>query len=68
MDVSPQYDVGTPALVDLWVDPLHGDDARSGASRADALRTVAEGAIHLTRAFLTIYSPTRCTARSRSRC
>ena len=27
------YDIGSPTLTELWVDPLHGDDGRSGASR-----------------------------------
>lgn len=34
------YDMGTPALQDLWVDPATGNDANSGNSRAQALRTV----------------------------
>lgn len=36
----PMLDIGTPALVDLWVDPVRGADAASGASREQALRTV----------------------------
>ncbi len=36
------YDIGNPDLLTLWVDPVNGDDARSGATRAEALRTVAE--------------------------
>jgi len=36
------YDIGTPDLVDLWVDPASGDDTRTGATRVEALRTVAE--------------------------
>jgi hypothetical protein len=34
------YDLGSPAWVDVWVDPVHGDDTRSGATRATALRTI----------------------------
>lgn len=34
------YDIGNPTLSDLWVDPVNGDDSRSGASRALALRTI----------------------------
>ncbi len=36
----PRYDMGAPVLQDLWVDPANGDDARSGASRAQAVRTI----------------------------
>jgi hypothetical protein len=41
MDFSPRFDIGTPVLKDLWIDPVSGDDSRSGATRADALRTLA---------------------------
>ncbi len=34
------YDLGTFIGVDLWVDPVQGDDAADGASRSTALRTV----------------------------
>lgn len=34
------YDIGSPTLVDIWVDPSNGNDDHSGASRAQALRTV----------------------------
>ena len=37
-----RYDIGTPVLADIWVDPVAGNDARSGNSRAQALRSVAE--------------------------
>lgn len=36
------YDIGSPVLTDVWVDPLNGDDAHSGASRDQALRTITE--------------------------
>ena len=36
------YNIGTPQLTDLFVDPQNGSDARSGDSRASALRTVSE--------------------------
>ena len=36
------FDPGAPILTDLWIDRAAGDDARSGATRAEALRTVAE--------------------------
>jgi hypothetical protein len=36
----PRYDIGSPVLQDVWVDPVHGDDGRSGASSAEALRTL----------------------------
>jgi hypothetical protein len=34
------YDIGSPTVTDVWVDPTGGDDSRSGTSRAQALRTV----------------------------
>lgn len=34
------YDVGSPTLRDIWVDPVRGDDTRSGNARATALRTL----------------------------
>ena len=40
MNTSPTYDTGTPKLENLWVDPVSGDDARTGATRAEALRTL----------------------------
>ncbi|MBI3962796.1 MAG: hypothetical protein HY335_08595, partial [Deinococcus sp.] len=36
------YDMGAPILSDLWVDPVNGNDNASGATRAQALRTVRE--------------------------
>lgn len=36
------YDIGTPTLTDIWVDPAAGNDANSGGARAQALRTLAE--------------------------
>ncbi len=39
---SAIYDIGSPALADLWVDPVNGDDSRSGAARDQALRTLTE--------------------------
>jgi hypothetical protein len=36
------YDIGTPTLADLWVDPVHGNDANSGATRAEAVQTITE--------------------------
>ena len=44
-DGSPSpsaYDIGSPTLVDFWVDPVNGDDGNSGSSQAQALRSVAE--------------------------
>jgi len=40
-DLNPEpYDIGSPTLTELWIDPVHGDDARGGLSAADALRTI----------------------------
>ncbi|MHB8772714.1 MAG: right-handed parallel beta-helix repeat-containing protein [Syntrophales bacterium] len=36
------YDMGSPVLTDLWVDPVLGNDGRTGASRPQALRTLTE--------------------------
>lgn len=36
------YDIGSPVLQELWVSPASGNDSASGASRAEALRTVNE--------------------------
>ena len=35
------YDIGNPTLTDLWVDPVNGDDSRTGSERGQALRTIA---------------------------
>ena len=42
LSVSPfaHYDMGTPTLTDIWVDPTGGNDAHSGTSRSAALRTL----------------------------
>ena len=34
------FEIGNPVLTEIWVDPLNGDDANDGATRAQALRTV----------------------------
>jgi len=40
---DPRYfDQGTPVVTDIWVDPVAGNDANSGATRAAALETVTE--------------------------
>ena len=36
------YVIGAPVLTDVWVDPVYGDDARSGESREQALLTITE--------------------------
>lgn len=38
----PMLDVGTPNVVDLWVDPVRGRDAATGATRDQALRSISE--------------------------
>lgn len=38
----PVFDVGSPTLVDIWVDPSVGSDAASGRSRSEAVRTLSE--------------------------
>ncbi|MEM4251726.1 MAG: hypothetical protein QW828_07835, partial [Candidatus Bathyarchaeia archaeon] len=34
------YDIGTPQLQDIWVDPVAGNDSNSGESRERALKTL----------------------------
>jgi hypothetical protein len=41
-EAGDRYQIGTPILTDLWVDPVRGQDARPGATRAEALRTLRE--------------------------
>ncbi|MFN2428094.1 MAG: DUF4215 domain-containing protein [Candidatus Binatia bacterium] len=36
------YDRGTPVLEDIWVDPVAGNNANSGATRMAAVRTLTE--------------------------
>lgn len=36
-----RYDIGAPVLTDVWVNPVSGNDANSGATRAQALRTIS---------------------------
>lgn len=38
----PAYDTGSPQVVEIWVDPATGNDARSGSSRELAVRTISE--------------------------
>ncbi len=38
----PAYDIGSPDFLEIWVDPASGNDANTGGSRADAVRTVSE--------------------------
>ncbi len=38
----PRFDIGSPELVELWVDPARGNDAVAGLSRAEPLRTLSE--------------------------
>lgn len=36
------YDIGSPTLADIWVDPTAGNDLHSGTTRGDAVRTITE--------------------------
>jgi hypothetical protein len=36
------YNIGSPTLTDIWVDPADGNDSRSGATRSQAVRTINE--------------------------
>jgi hypothetical protein len=35
------YDMGSPILMDIWVDPVNGNDANSGIDRSHALLTLS---------------------------
>lgn len=35
-----RFDMGSPTLRDIWVDPVNGNDGRDGSSRTNALRTI----------------------------
>lgn len=35
------YDMGSPEVTDLWVDPVAGDDGNPGTSKAKPLRTIS---------------------------
>ncbi|MBI5814274.1 MAG: right-handed parallel beta-helix repeat-containing protein [Nitrospinae bacterium] len=35
------FDIGSPSVTEIWVDPVNGSDTASGASRASALRTLS---------------------------
>ncbi len=41
-DDTRYYDIGNPMLVDVYVDPINGNDANTGDTAASALRTIAE--------------------------
>lgn len=36
------YDTGSPTLKDIWVDPVNGNDANSGANAAEAFKTITQ--------------------------
>ncbi len=35
-----RFEIGSPTLRDIWVDPVNGSDSRDGSSRSNALRTI----------------------------
>ena len=37
----PAFDIGTPTVIDIWVNPSAGNDASSGASRDQSLRSLS---------------------------
>jgi hypothetical protein len=37
---GPRYDIGSPSLTDIWVDPAGGSDGNSGNSRSQPLKTM----------------------------
>ena len=41
VSATAAYNMGSPTLRDIWVDPANGDDGHSGASRTTALKTVS---------------------------
>jgi len=38
---GPRYDIGSPSLTDIWVDPAGGSDGNSGNSRSQPLKTLS---------------------------
>ena len=38
---GPTYNIGTPVLRDIWVDPVAGSDTRDGRTRTTALKTIS---------------------------
>ena len=38
----PAYDIGTPSVVEIWVDPAAGSDANRGGARGEAVQTLSE--------------------------
>ena len=38
----PRFEIGSPQLVELWVDPAAGSDTAAGLSRVQPLRTLSE--------------------------
>lgn len=41
-NLLPRFDTGSPDVVDIWVNPVAGNDSRSGASRDQAVQTLIE--------------------------
>lgn len=38
----PVFDIGSPSVADIWVDPAAGNDTNGGAARSQAVRTLSE--------------------------
>jgi hypothetical protein len=38
----PAFDIGTPQVADIWVDPVRGTDGAAGSTRDAAVRTLGE--------------------------
>lgn len=36
------YDIGSPTLTELWVDPVNGNDANTGTSQLQAVRSITQ--------------------------
>ena len=41
-ELQSAYDIGSPRMTTIWVDPRRGRDSQTGTSRGRALRTLAE--------------------------
>ena len=39
---APRFEIGSPSLQSIWVDPDRGDDRASGRNAGEALRTIVE--------------------------
>jgi hypothetical protein len=56
------YDIGSPTLTEIWVDPVNGNDNNNGSMRSQALKTLTAAWGILPRTFLTTGYKIKLTA------